>query len=116
MTSADVATVEQGRAAGIGLMPAWLWFGVAVYAVLLANGNLLLDNSDTYWHIAVGKWILDHGAMPHTDIYSFTEDGRALDFVVLACAGALCSGLRVRGMGGTDRARGLGGCDRRSRC
>ena len=75
MTSADVATVEQRRAAGIGLMPAWLWFGVAVYAVLLANGNLLLGDSDTYWHIAVGKWILAHGTLPHTDIYSFTKAG-----------------------------------------
>jgi hypothetical protein len=73
LTSADVATVEQGRAAGIGLMPGWLWFGIAVYAALLANGTLMLGDSDTYWHIAVGKWILAHGAFPHADIYSFTK-------------------------------------------
>jgi hypothetical protein len=75
LTSADVATVEQGRAASTGLVPGWLWFGIAVYAVLLANGTLLLGDGDTYWHIAVGKWILAHGAFPHTDIYSFTKTG-----------------------------------------
>jgi hypothetical protein len=75
LTGADVAAVEQEGAAGIGLVPAWLWFGIAVYAALLANGTLLLGDSDTYWHIAVGKWILAHGAFPHTDIYSFTKTG-----------------------------------------
>src|SRR5882672_8425939 len=59
----------------IGAVPGWLWFGVVVYALLLINGGLLLGDSDTYWHIAVGKWILDHGALPHADIYSFTKAG-----------------------------------------
>ena len=97
MTSADVAAVERGRAAGVGLMPGWLWFGIAVYAALLANGTLMLGDSDTYWHIAVGKWILAHGAFPHADIYSFTKTGepwissswlaQVLFAAAFACAG-----------------------------
>ena len=43
--------------------------------MLLINSSGLLNNSDTYWQIAVGQWILDHGALPRVDIYSFTKAG-----------------------------------------
>ena len=76
MTSADIATIER-EAESTAIVPAWLWLAIAVYALLLINGSVLLGDSDTYWHIAVGKWILDHGAFPHTDIYSFTRNGEA---------------------------------------
>jgi hypothetical protein len=56
-----------------GLLP--LWVGVAVYALLVASGNRLLLDPDTFWHITVGQWMLDHHAVPHTDIYSFTMRG-----------------------------------------
>ncbi len=38
-------------------------------------GDRLLADSDTYWQIAVGRWILDHRALPSVDIYSFTKAG-----------------------------------------
>lgn len=75
MTSADIGTIGEQRAIRIGALPAWLSLGLVVYALVLINGSLLLGDSDTYWHIAVGKWILAHGALPHTDIYSFTKAG-----------------------------------------
>jgi len=31
---------------------------------------------DIFWHIATGRWIVDHGALPHTDIFSATDPGR----------------------------------------
>jgi hypothetical protein len=71
----DVGTIGRERAIRIGALPGWLLLGTVVYALLLLNGGLLLGDSDTYWHIAVGKWILDHGALPHADIYSFTKAG-----------------------------------------
>ena len=45
-----------------------LWVGVAVYVLLIAAGNRLLLDPDTQWQITVGQWILDHHAVPHTDI------------------------------------------------
>ena len=42
---------------------------------LLSIGEILLRDADSYWQIKVGQWIIDHGAMPHTDIYSFTRFG-----------------------------------------
>jgi hypothetical protein len=73
LSSVDIRTIGQEKA--VSLLPGWLWLGIIIYAVLLINGGILLGDSDTYWHIAVGRWILDHGAFPHTDIYSFTKAG-----------------------------------------
>src|SRR5436189_174166 len=35
------------------VLPAWFWLGAGVYALLLINGNARLNDSDTYWHIAL---------------------------------------------------------------
>ena len=55
--------------------PISLWVGVVTYALLIVDGNRLLLDPDTMWQIAVGQWIIDHHAVPHTDIYSFTMRG-----------------------------------------
>jgi len=73
--SIDAATVEPAKAAEFGRVPAWAWLGVGAYVLFLINGNGLLGDTDTYWQIAVGQGILDSGAMPRVDIYSFTRPG-----------------------------------------
>jgi len=57
-----------------GLLP--LWVGIGVYALFVVAGNRLLIDPDTMWQVTVGQWILDHGAVPHTDVYSFTMRGQ----------------------------------------
>ncbi len=57
-----------------GLLP--LWVGVGVYALFLVAGNRLLIDPDTLWQVTVGQWIIDHRAVPETDIYSFTMRGQ----------------------------------------
>jgi hypothetical protein len=73
--SVNVETVDRESAFGLDQVPRWFWLGVGVFGLLLINGGMLLNDSDTYWHIAAGKWILDHNAMPRVDIYSFTKAG-----------------------------------------
>ena len=73
--SANVGTIPQGKTFSLAQMPAWLWLGVGVFVLLLISGGRLLNDSDTYWQIAVGQWILDHAALPRVDIYSFTKAG-----------------------------------------
>lgn len=53
-----------------------LWAGVIVLGVMLAGGNRLLLDPDTYWQIAIGQWMVDHRAVPWTDSYSFTMQGQ----------------------------------------
>ena len=56
--------------------PLALWVGAAVYAVFVLAGNHLLIDPDTMWQITVGQWIIDHGTVPTTDVYSFTMRGQ----------------------------------------
>jgi len=49
--------------------------GAAAYLFFLSVGEILLRDSDTLWQIKVGQWIIDQGAMPYTDVYSFTRFG-----------------------------------------
>jgi hypothetical protein len=56
-----------------GLAP--LCAGAGAYLYLLSIGDILLRDSDTYWQMKVGRWIIEHGAMPYTDFYSFTHFG-----------------------------------------
>ncbi|WP_347337450.1 hypothetical protein [Bradyrhizobium jicamae] len=73
----STAAASNERSSILGQVPAWLWVGIAAYALLLSNGGILLNDSDTYWQIAVGQWILDHNALPRVDIYSFTRPGES---------------------------------------
>ena len=57
-----------------GLLP--LWVGIGVYALFLLGGNRLLIDPDTMWQVTVGQWILDHRAVPETDVFSFTMRGQ----------------------------------------
>ena len=73
MTLSVVNTAEDASPLR-GLLP--LSVGVFVYALLLLAGDRLLIDPDTLWQITVGQWILDHRAVPETDVYSFTMHGQ----------------------------------------
>jgi hypothetical protein len=45
-----------------------------VFFVVMFVGANLLNDPDTYWHLATGEWILAHG-FPHTDPFSSTYAG-----------------------------------------
>jgi hypothetical protein len=75
--SIDATTFQQGKVSGLGRLPAWVWLGAGLYVLLLFNSSGLLNDSDTYWQVAVGQWILDHGSMPRVDVYSFSMPGEA---------------------------------------
>lgn len=55
------------------LMP-WL-VAAAIYVLLLTLGARLLGDPDSYSHMAVGRWILSHGAVPTIDPFSFSMRG-----------------------------------------
>jgi hypothetical protein len=49
--------------------------GAGVYVLLLALGPRLLNDPDSYSHIALGHWIWVHGAVPTSDPFSFSMHG-----------------------------------------
>jgi hypothetical protein len=75
--SIEAPTIPQVKVSSFGQLPAWLWLGAGLYAFLLFASSGLLNDSDTYWQIVVGQWILDRGAMPYVDVYSFSMPGEA---------------------------------------
>ncbi len=77
MTGAAVGNEPATSRAGAGsspLLPALLVF-FGVFALLLGLGDRLLNDPDTWWHIAVGERIWSSGTFPRTDELSHTFAG-----------------------------------------
>jgi hypothetical protein len=62
----SVAEITEETSPLRGLLP--LWVGVGVYALFLLAGNRLLIDPDTMWQVTVGQWIIDHRAVPTSDV------------------------------------------------
>lgn len=60
----------------MGLIPSWpLIVGLAAFGRALAQPASLLNDPDTYLHIAAGRWMLAHLALPTRDPFSHTLMG-----------------------------------------
>jgi hypothetical protein len=82
-------------------LPSWPWIiGIAAMLRALASPLAVLHDPDTYLHIAAGRWMLAHGALPTADPFSYTMAGvrwissEWLGEIVLAAA------YQVSGWGG----------------
>lgn len=47
-----------------------------LFAVGLADAGTMIDG-DSYWHVAVGRWIAEHAAVPTRDVWSHSVPGIA---------------------------------------
>src|SRR5207237_7119291 len=58
--------------------PSSLPFFVAVLLIpaVLGSSQMIFNDGDVSWHIATGRWIIDHHAIPRTDPFSFTWFGK----------------------------------------
>jgi hypothetical protein len=65
---------SQARAAAPPYEAAPLLLAVAVFA-LCAFSPAVLNDGDTWSHVATGNWILDHRAVPRVDPFSFSFAG-----------------------------------------
>ena len=58
------------------LVPSWpLIVGLAAFVRALAQPRALLNDPDTYLHVAAGRWMLAHGSLPVHDPFSHTLAG-----------------------------------------
>jgi hypothetical protein len=53
-----------------------LWVLPLLLAGAVSLAQPVLNDADTFWHIATGRWIIDHGAAPSVDPFSYTFAGR----------------------------------------
>ncbi|HEV2187034.1 MAG TPA: hypothetical protein VGR70_07485 [Stellaceae bacterium] len=57
-------------------LPSWPWFlGLVAVIRALTSPAALLHDPDTYLHIAAGRWMLAHHALPVADVWSHTMPG-----------------------------------------
>ncbi|NNE24887.1 MAG: hypothetical protein HKN11_19990 [Rhizobiales bacterium] len=52
-----------------------LFFAVSFTGLLVATNFALLQDGDTFWHVATGRWIVENMAVPRTDVFSHTYTG-----------------------------------------
>src|ERR1700679_3524840 len=71
----DATRETRTRGLALSLDPATIITFCGVLALVMFLGAML-DDSDTYWQIRTGEWILDHFAIPTTDPFSFTAGAR----------------------------------------
>jgi hypothetical protein len=52
----------------------WLFLALVVWLFVVGQGwSALLADGDTGWHIRAGEFILDSGAVPRSDLFSFSK-------------------------------------------
>jgi hypothetical protein len=73
MTTAEIVGPASGRSRfGVSLP---LLLGILVYSKVILSGGALIHDADPYWHIATGRWIIAHAAVPKHDVFSHTMPG-----------------------------------------
>src|SRR5437763_16269066 len=65
-------------------------FALLVYANVIGLPHHTLEDPDTYWHIVLGRWSIDHAAVPHRDLFSFSMPRAA--FVPFEWLGEVATG------------------------
>jgi hypothetical protein len=70
----DQTLPSTGRIADLRTTLPWL-VSAGVYCLLMTLAPRLLADPDTYSHIAIGRWILEHRAVPSGDPFSQTMRG-----------------------------------------
>jgi hypothetical protein len=99
------------RAAPTSYAPAPFALALAVLA-LCAFAPSVLNDGDTFSHVATGAWILDHRAVPHADPFSFSFAGAPWTAHEWLSEVLMTLAFRAAGWGGvmllTGAAAGLG--------
>jgi len=76
MERALIAAPSSVRTLGVS----WpLLVALLTLAGVLGNmrADVLLSDADTYWHLATGRWIVEHGMVPRSDPFSHSMPGAA---------------------------------------
>ena len=68
---------EARTASGPGRLLLPVLVAVLLLPAALGSSHTIFNDGDVSWHIATGRWILEHAAIPRTDPFSFTWAGKS---------------------------------------
>lgn len=71
-----LAPTIAARAQPSALPPSAPWVTALLTYATLVFAPQILNDGDTYWHLATGEWMLAHGQVLHADPFSYTFAGR----------------------------------------
>jgi hypothetical protein len=77
-----------------------LLIAVVLIPATLGSSTTIFNDGDVSWHIATGQWILAHGALPHTDPFSFTWAGKPWVPIEWLAEVAMAAAYRIAGYSG----------------
>jgi hypothetical protein len=109
----DQSIRQASQVVGMTAFVPWL-VAAGIYVLLLMLGPRLLADPDTYSHIALGRWIMQHHALPDGDPFSHTMRGAPwvafewLSQLVYANAYALGGWVAVVAIAATAAAAAFG--------
>src|SRR5512146_2744339 len=77
MTAAAIPDDAPARGRLAALWPSLVLVAAcaAAFAVVMFSPDVFNDG-DTYWHIAAGRWMLEHRQVLHRDVFSYTHSGQ----------------------------------------
>lgn len=77
MSTQNPPTLPAERAQGFAVTLDHVWLAAAVILVALRPLLTVIPPNDFWWHMAVGRTIVDQGSVPQVDLFSFTRAGEA---------------------------------------
>ena len=76
MNNGDSTALEaEAKLAASSSFPAAVWY-LAIIPSFLSFGFTMMRGSDLWFHLAIGRWILEHKSLPLVDLWSFTRTGK----------------------------------------
>jgi len=102
VTSAAAAALRDERARFL-----LIWMVPIVLGGLVSFAPAILNDGDTFWHIAAGRWMVDHHAVPGGDPFSFTFAGQPWITHEWLSEVAMAAAWRAAGWGGVMLLTGL---------
>jgi hypothetical protein len=96
----EEALIDTASTRGPGKLFLPALVGVLLLAAALGSSKTIFNDGDVSWHIATGQWILQHGAIPRTDPFSFTWAGKPWVPIEWLAEVIYASAYRLAGYGG----------------
>ncbi len=77
-----------------------LLLGTLLAGLVVLCAPQVLNDGDTYWHLAAGRWMLDHHQVLKTDVFSYTRWGAPWDAHEWLAEGLMAWAFRLAGWSG----------------